>query len=159
MSSEAEIIYKKRKVEELGLVGLAVQEIATTLNISRRTVSKLKKQIYKERLQQHEDKPKLIDEILINYKRLLEAAWYNYYKSENKLIALRVIKEILSDRFDKLFKLGFIQPASQEIRNEDATMVDETTLICLLSKLGEKENSLAQSSSANGESPSTRQRG
>lgn len=141
MGTERE--YKKRQVEELDLMGFKSSQIAELLKINRSTVHEYKSELYADRLKQHKHKPAIVDELLRNYKRLLEEAWVQYQKADqgDKTQALRIVREILSDRAEKLSKLGFIElrPDQMDITSQGEKLVDKTELYILLDRLKQKD--------------------
>jgi transposase len=131
---------KKRDIEKLYLMGFKQQEIAKVVNLARQTVHVLLHEINAQRLKEHSNNYPITNEILQNYKRLLEEAWLNYNQSPNKEAALGKIREILSDRADKLAKLGIIKSQPDKIDiTSNGKEIEETEIFIMLDKLSKKD--------------------
>ena len=134
---------KKRQIEQLDLMGFKVNQISQLVNLSRQTVHVLRKEINTERLKQHKHSNVLIDEIITNYKRLLEEAWVCYQKGENNAKAglIREVRGVLNDRLEKLVRLGYIkaEPQKIDITSGGDRLIDETEIFNYLNKLARQK--------------------
>ena len=136
MVTEVEREVKISQVEKLYLLGFGTNQISEALKISPSSVQRYKNQIYEEIKKKYKDKGLLINEILIQYDRLLEEGWKNLEKLDdrNRGYMLGVINKIMGDRADRLAKMGFIEvePDKIEIKTDPMSI---TNLILLARKM------------------------
>lgn len=122
MATESEKEVKLAQIEKLYLMGFGVNQIALALSISVSSVIRYKKEIYNQIKERYKEKGLLINDILMQYDRLIEEGWKSLEKLDerNKGHMMGVLNKIMTDRTDRLAKLGFIQvePDRIEIKQD-----------------------------------------